>query len=165
MRYSLQTRKLAFLSVILSAAVLLPVGIVRASEDPVSRGRYLVMIGGCNDCHTAGYLAAEGKVPESLWLTGDIFGWRGPWGTTYGSNLRLFMANLSEDKWVHEAKTLKRRPPMPWFTLNKIKEDDLRAIYRFVRSLGAPGDPAPDFVPPEDEPDPPYATFPSPPQN
>lgn len=161
---SVQTWKQVILTALLSASVL---GSAAAAEadDMVDRGRYLVQIGGCNDCHTAGYLMAEGNVSETLWLTGDVFGWRGPWGTTYGSNLRLFMADLSEDEWIHEARTLKRRPPMPWFTLNRIKEDDLRAIYRFVRSLGAPGDPAPDFVPPDEEPDPPYAIFPSPPQN
>lgn len=32
----------------------------------VERGRYLLKIAGCNDCHTPGYLMAEGKVPENL---------------------------------------------------------------------------------------------------
>ena len=45
----------------------------------VDRGRYLVKITGCNDCHTPGYLLSEGNVLEKLWLTGDKFGWRGPW--------------------------------------------------------------------------------------
>jgi mono/diheme cytochrome c family protein len=49
----------------------------------LERGKYLVTIGGCNDCHTPGYLLSEGKTPEALWLTGSSFGWRGPWGTTY----------------------------------------------------------------------------------
>ena len=30
----------------------------------VRQGRYLVMMSGCNDCHTHGYLQLEGKVPE-----------------------------------------------------------------------------------------------------
>ena len=89
---------------------------------------------------------------------------RGPWGTTYGSNLRIFMSGLSEDDWVETARTLRSRPPMPWFTLNIMKEDDLRAIYRFTRSLGDPGNPAPQYVPPGEEPKTPYALFPSPPE-
>lgn len=30
----------------------------------LDRGRYLVKIGGCNDCHTSGYAQTAGKVPE-----------------------------------------------------------------------------------------------------
>ncbi|MEJ2396973.1 MAG: cytochrome C, partial [Gammaproteobacteria bacterium] len=30
----------------------------------LERGRYLVRIGGCNDCHTAGYAESGGKTPE-----------------------------------------------------------------------------------------------------
>jgi hypothetical protein len=48
------------------------------------RGKYLVQIAGCNDCHTAGYAQTNGKVDERQWLTGDKLGWRGPWGTTRG---------------------------------------------------------------------------------
>ena len=44
-------------------------------SDALKRGKYLVMIGGCNDCHTPGYLMSEGKTPENEWLTGDSFGW------------------------------------------------------------------------------------------
>ena len=129
----------------------------------VKQGRYIARIAGCNDCHTPGYAPTNGNVPEKLWLTGDGFGWHGPWGTTYGSNLRLFVKDMSEDQWVKVAKTLKRRPPMPWFNLNEMKERDLRALYQFMVSLGDPGKPAPTFVPPDKEPKMPYATFPSPP--
>jgi hypothetical protein len=62
----------------------------------IERGRYLVKITGCNDCHTAGYAQNAGKVPEKEWLTGDRLGWRGPWGTTYASNLRAYMNDISE---------------------------------------------------------------------
>jgi len=129
----------------------------------VEQGRYLVRIAGCNDCHTPGYIMNDGNVDDSLWLTGDRFGWRGPWGTTYGANLRLFVANMTEDAWVEAARTLKRRPPMPWYNLNAMKEQDLRAVYQYIRSLGDPGQPAPAYVPPDREPAPPFATFPPPP--
>jgi len=131
-----------------------------SSDDAIEHGRYLIRIAGCNDCHTPGYLLNEGKVDESLWLTGSRLGWRGPWGTTYAANLRLFMSDLTEDQWVAKARVLKARPPMPWFNLRQMHEQDLRAIYRFIVSLGEAGDPAPVFVPPDQEPSPPYATFP-----
>jgi len=133
------------------------------ANTAVDRGRYLVRIGGCNDCHTTGYTQAGGKVPETRWLTGDQLGWRGPWGTTYPSNLRSYFATISEDKWVEVARTVEFRPPMPWFTLRDMTAQDLRAIYRFIRSLGAGGAPAPAFVPPGQEPKGPVVLFPAPP--
>jgi len=130
----------------------------------VERGRYLTKIAGCNDCHTPGYLLSEGKVPETFWLTGDKFGWRGPWGTTYGSNLRLFVSEMTEAEWVEIARTLQRRPTMPWFNLNAMHEEDLKDIYQFIRYLGPSGEPAPAYVPPDQEPKTPYALFPTPPK-
>jgi mono/diheme cytochrome c family protein len=130
----------------------------------IDRGRYLAKIAGCNDCHTPGYLMSNGKVPEAQWLTGDTFGWRGPWGTTYPVNLRLYMQTLSEDEWLKKAATVETRPPMPWYVLREMTKDDLRALYRYIRHLGSAGGPAPAWVPPDKEPKPPYATFPAPPK-
>jgi len=130
----------------------------------IDRGRYLSMISGCNDCHTPGYLFTEGKVPENLWLTGDKFGWRGPWGTTYAANLRSFVGAMTEDQWVALARSFKARPPMPWFDVNVMLDEDLKAIYQFIRYLGPGGDAAPAYVPPDQEPKTPYALFPAPPK-
>lgn len=135
----------------------------KSEKEMIERGQYVVRIGGCNDCHTSGYLMNDGKIPLSEWLKGDSFGWRGPWGTTYPPNLRLFVKDMTEAQWVKEAKTMKRRPPMPWFNLNQMHDDDLKAIYHFVKSLGEPGAQAPAYIPPDKEPPMPYATFPAPP--
>ena len=134
--------------------------LAQKTDPGVARGRYVVGIAGCNDCHTPNYAPLGGKVPESEWLTGDALGWRGPWGTTYAPNLRLYMPGLTEDQWVKKAKTLSTRPPMPWFNLHHMSEADLRAIYRYVRHLGPAGKPAPDYVPPDKTPAPPYVQFP-----
>ena len=132
-------------------------------RQSIERGRYLMRITGCNDCHTPGYAASGGKVPEQQWLTGDGLGWRGPWGTTYASNLRLFMQNLNEQQWVNLARTVEYRPPMPWFSLRAMSNQDLRALYRYVRHLGPAGQPAPAYVPPGEVPKGPHVTFPQPP--
>lgn len=133
------------------------------SKKQVERGRYLIKIAGCNDCHTPGYTMSNGDVPEEQWLTGDILGWRGPWGTTYGTNLRLYVKDMTEDGWVEAAQTLKSRPTMPWFNMNAMTEKDLRAVYQFIKHLGPGGEPAPAYVPPGEEPKGPYVTFPAPP--
>ena len=130
----------------------------------VERGRYVVRIAGCNDCHTPGYAESGGKIAEDKWLTGDILGWRGPWGTTYPPNLRERVPRMSEEQWVKYARTTQLRPPMPWWALRDMSEADLRALYRFIVHLGPGGTPAPAYVPPSQEPKPPYITFPAPPK-
>jgi mono/diheme cytochrome c family protein len=112
----------------------------------IDRGRYLVVTSACNDCHTPGYMK-EGKVPEPLWLTGTDIGFQGPWGTSYPANLRLKLQALSEAQWIERARQ-PMRPPMPWFNLRDMNDDDLRAIYRYIRAAGPAGEPAPDAVPP-----------------
>lgn len=120
-----------------------------ADEEPlrVERGRYLVSVSGCNDCHTPGYPQSGGTLPESEWLVGSAVGFEGPWGTTYPTNLRHLVAMQSESQWLDRART-PTRPPMPWFSLRDMTEGDLKAIYAYVRSLGDAGTPAPDYVPP-----------------
>ena len=144
--------------------VALPVFAQEKSDPQVNRGRYLIKVAGCNDCHTAGYGPTGGKVPEAQWLTGDILGWNGPWGTTYPTNLRLYMQDLTEDQWVKKAKTLSARPPMPWFNVQAMSTSDLRAMYRYVRYLGPAGKPAPAYLPPTQTPPEPAVKFPAPPK-
>ncbi|HEX3169384.1 MAG TPA: cytochrome C, partial [Burkholderiales bacterium] len=69
-------------------------------RDVIDRGRYLLIVGNCNDCHTANFPERSGNVPESEWLLGNPLGLRGPWGTTYASNLRLTASRMSEGEWV-----------------------------------------------------------------
>jgi mono/diheme cytochrome c family protein len=151
-------------SAMLLLLVALPVCAQQKSDPQVNRGRYLIKVAGCNDCHTPGYGPTGGKVPEEKWLTGDILGWNGPWGTTYATNLRLYMQDLSEDQWIKKAKTLSARPPMPWFNVQAMSASDLRAMYRYVRYLGPAGKPAPAYLPPTQTPPEPAVRFPAPPK-
>lgn len=133
---------------------------VRGPEAVIDRGRYLVVVGGCNECHTPGYVEAGGDLPESAWLTGSAVGWQGGWGTTYPINLRLFFSELTEDGWVEYARNVVTRPPMGWFVLNALTEADARAMYRFVKALGPAGEPTPAYVPPGAPVDTPVIRFP-----
>ena len=126
----------------------------------IERGRYLVMITGCHDCHTPNYIAKGGKVPAKDFLTGDKRGWRGSWGTTYPANLRLYFNNITDEQWIQVAKTIEARPPMPYFALNAMTRADVLSIYEYIRSLGPAGEPAPRFVPADKEPPQPYVQFP-----
>jgi mono/diheme cytochrome c family protein len=144
---------------LIATAALAAPAFAQKTDPAIERGRYIAKIGGCNDCHTAGYPQKGGQVPEAQWLTGDAIGFRGPWGTTYPTNLRLRVHQMSESQWVTYAKNLQSRPPMPWFNVRAMSEVDLRAFYKFVRGLGPPGDPAPAYLAPNVEPKTPYIVF------
>ncbi|HEV2302646.1 MAG TPA: hypothetical protein VGR91_13845 [Stellaceae bacterium] len=150
----------------LAALAALPAGAqTRKPQDGalLARGRYLVEIGGCNDCHTAGYTLAPGKIPERDWLQGSPLGWHGPWGTSYAINLRLLVSRLSEKEWVYLVKTMQPKPPMPWWALQAMTPGDQRALYGFVRHLGPAGKETPADLPPGAAPPPPFVSFPMPP--
>lgn len=151
----------SLIAMLISATV--QAGDTKLDPKMIERGRYISQIGGCNDCHTPGYFENGGTTPIQQWLTGDAFGWSGPWGTTYAPNLRIYLKDKSEDEWVKDAKTLQRRPPMPWFNVNAMHEQDLRALYQFVKSFKDLGEQAPAYLPPDKEPPMPFAKFPAPP--
>lgn len=126
----------------------------------VEAGRYLVRIGGCNDCHTEGYMESNGAKPaESEWLQGSSVGFSGPWGVSYPANLRLRFQAMSEEEFLTLAHEGKGRPPMPWPSLMAMSDQDLKAIYAYVRSLGPKGKMVPAALSPGQKPDTPYVVF------
>jgi mono/diheme cytochrome c family protein len=134
-----------------------------SDAELLAQGDYLVRIAGCNDCHTPGYAETGGTVPKAQWLVGSPLGWNGPWGTTYPANLRLKVQGMDEAKWMKYSAELHTRPPMPDFAVRALAENDRRAIYRFIRSLGPAGQAAPEYLPPEQKPQPPYVQWVLPP--
>lgn len=120
-------------------------------QQELDRGRYLVQIGGCHDCHTPGHARSGGKAAQDQWLTGDTLAYEGPWDTSFASNLRLTMLRFNDDQWLAHARGLRTRPPMPWFTLQAMNDVDLLAILRYVQWLGPKGEPAPPALPPGEQ--------------
>jgi mono/diheme cytochrome c family protein len=145
---------LFFATIIATQAMAAPT----VDKGTLARGKYLIAISGCNDCHTAGYPESGGKVPEVEWLTGNAVGFSGPWGTTYPANLRLTVQSVAVDGWIARARS-EMRPPMPWFSLRDMSDADLRAVYHYIRSLGARGPVAPAYVPPGQKVATPYIEF------
>ncbi|MGB5740217.1 MAG: hypothetical protein WBM54_12760 [Woeseia sp.] len=138
---------------------------VVAGSD-IDAGRYIVTIGSCDDCHTPNWAETGGNVTEAERLIGSPIGWRGPWGTTYASNLRLFVQDMNEDAFVEMLATRNARPPMPWMNMNKLTADDARNVYRYIRSLGPKGERMPLAAAPGVEPATPfYSLDPQPPRS
>ena len=129
----------------------------------VARGLQVSITGGCHDCHTAGYNESAGKIDPAKALKGIPVGWQGPWGTTYAANLRLVVKDRSEDDFVKFAKTFQTRPPMPYYNVHALDESDVRSLYQYIKSLGDPGDPMPEALPPGAKPATPFVVM-APPQ-
>ena len=115
-----------------------------SAESPVERGRYLVTLGGCNDCHTPGYFL--GKPDFSKALSGSEVGFAIPGqGVFVGRNLtpdkETGLGSWTDDQIV-VALTSGMRPDgrelapiMPWRSFAHLSPDDARAIVAYLRSL------------------------------
>src|ERR1700754_1735181 len=76
-----------------------------ADAPSVEFGKHISIVDGCHDCHTAGYAENGGQIDPDKALKGNPVGYDGPWGTNFAKNLRLVVADMSEDNWVTFAKT------------------------------------------------------------
>jgi mono/diheme cytochrome c family protein len=134
---------------ILCVLVLAAAGIVSAvassaADSQIERGKYLVTISGCNDCHTPGYFL--GKPDFSRTLAGSDVGFTIPGlGAFVGRNLtpdkETGLGNWTDDQII-SAFTAGIRPDgrrlapiMPWRELAHLTSDDAHAIVAYLRSL------------------------------
>ena len=134
----------------------IPLEAIAQGEVSVERGLQISIVGGCHDCHTEGYSESEGKIDPEKALRGHSVGWRGPWGTSYASNLRRSFQRMSERTCVEYLKGFRTRPPMPWYNVRAMETSDLQSLCLYISSLGEPGAPAPASVYAEQEPTTPY---------
>ena len=67
---------------------------------------------------------------------------------------------MSETQWLKFARSMQPRPPMPWFNVRAMADDDLTAIYRYIQAMGPAGQPSPAWVAPDKVPAPPFVQFP-----
>lgn len=131
----------------------------QTAEVSIARGKQVSIIGGCNDCHTVGYNESGGKIDPTKALAGSPVGWQGPWGTTYAVNVRLYISKMTEEDFVHFARTFTAKPPMPYYNVHAMDEADIRSLYRYIKSLGAPGPAMPTALEPGVTPKTPYVVM------
>jgi mono/diheme cytochrome c family protein len=117
---------------------------VLADDGEIARGKYLVTIGGCNDCHTPGALL--GKPDFSRALSGSEVGFAIPGlGVFAGPNLtpdkETGLGNWTDDQIISaitggvtpDGRRL--APIMPYAALSHLTSDDAHAIVAYLRSL------------------------------
>jgi mono/diheme cytochrome c family protein len=115
-----------------------------AADPQVERGKYLVQIGGCNDCHTPGYFLGHPDMTRFLGGSDVGFGIPGL-GVFVGPNLtpdkETGLGNWTAQQIITAITTGERpdkrvlAPSMPWRELAVLTKSDALAIAAFLKSL------------------------------
>jgi len=157
---------------------------VAAPADKIARGKYLVTIAGCNDCHTPLKMGPQGPEPDmSRMLSGHPesmslppapalpagpwivtvaatnTAWSGPWGVSYTANLtpdpetglgkwtlRDFRGTLRTGRHMGRGRAI--LPPMPIPMYKHFTDDDMDAIFSYLRTIPAVNNRVPEPLPP-----------------
>jgi mono/diheme cytochrome c family protein len=158
-------------------------------EELVSRGKYLVMGGGCGDCHSPKNFTAQGPVEDTTrFLSGhpanipvnnfdpsalkpgnflafapDLTAFVGPWGISFPANLTpdsatgigswtgdVFIKTIRTGKHLGQDNGRPILPPMPWANFAKLNDEDLKAIYSYLRTIPAVSNRVPAPIPPDE---------------
>lgn len=101
------------------------------------------------------------EVKPGRWYLANsgLTGWVGPWGVSYAANLTpdeaTGLGNWTDELFIKTMRTGKHMgvgrpilPPMPWFSLNVLSDEDLKAILAYLKTIPAISNKVPDPVPP-----------------
>lgn len=90
------------------------------------------------------------KLENSPWFaaTAGMTAWAGPWGVSYVANItpdentgigiwteNMFLKAMRTGKHMGYGRDL--LPPMPWQAYGQLTDDDLKAIFAYLRSVPA----------------------------
>lgn len=118
-------------------------------SDSVAYGKYLTIIGGCHECHTP-----HNEKNELIADKAFAGGWemRGPWGRNFTANLTphpsTYVGRATREEWIGRFKSFASMsaenapaPPkgrntiMPWLAFGGMTEEDLGAIYDYLKTV------------------------------
>ena len=106
-------------------------------------------------------LEVDPKMPaKGLIVTADLTSWVGPWGTSYTANLtsdetgigswkeEQFIKALREGKLKGLDNTRPLLPPMPWQTYRFMRDEELKAVFAYLKSTKPIKNVVPQPLPP-----------------
>jgi len=104
-------------------------------------------------------LPAPPKVGTGPWFATSFTAWAGPWGISYAPNLtpdkNTGMGIWTRQMFIKAMRTGKHYgvgrpilPPMPWQSLAELTDEDLIAVYEYLRTVTPVRNAVPDPVPP-----------------
>ncbi|MBX5472869.1 MAG: c-type cytochrome [Acetobacteraceae bacterium] len=135
------------------------------AEDAVTRGKYLVTIMGCGDCHTPGYFL--GKPDLAHPLSGSDVGFEVPgagihWGPNLTPDRETGLGQWSDKEIITAIRKGVTRdgrhliPVMPYRNFSVLTDRDARAIVAYLRTLPPVRHAVPQPVPPGEKASAPY---------
>jgi mono/diheme cytochrome c family protein len=127
-----------------AVALALAATAAQAADPAAERGKYLVSIAGCNDCHTPGYFL--GKPDMARFLGGSEVGFEIPGlGVFHGPNLtpdkETGLGNWTDEQILTALQKGARpdgrmlAPIMPWHAFANLTVEDAKGIVAYLRSL------------------------------
>ncbi len=104
----------------------------------------------------------KSKTTPSKWLlfNGDLTSGVGPWGVSFAANLtpdetgignwtfENFKRAMTEGKYKGLENSRPIMPPMPWQSYTEMKENDLKAIFEYLKSIKPIKNDVPSYIPP-----------------
>ena len=109
-------------------------------SDPVKRGKFLVNLVGCADCHTPVDNHHQ-AIPHMDFSGGQVLG--APWGTVASANLTPDPSGIpyyDEALFIKAMRTgrvgtRELNKTMPWSVLRKMNDADLAGIFAYLKTL------------------------------
>lgn len=118
-------------------------------KDTVAYGKYLTRIGGCYECHTP-HQDKGGVVAEKEFAGG--WEMHGPWGRNFTANLTphpdTFIGRATKQEFIGRFRAYAnmtaetapavprgRNTIMPWLAFSKMTDEDLGAIYDYLKTV------------------------------
>ncbi len=105
----------------------------------------------------------QGVIGQEQWgalTNNDMTAWVGPWGVSFAANLtpdkRTGLGSWTAELFIKTMRTGKHLgagreilPPMPWFTLATLTDEDLKAIFAYLNSIKPIENVVPQPIPPQ----------------
>jgi hypothetical protein len=104
------------------------------------------------------------RLPEGPWVwmgAGTNTAFAGPWGVSFTANLtpdeNTGIGIWTEDIFVRTIRTGRHwgvsrpiQPPMPWQYFSKMSDEDLKAIYAYLRTIPPVHNRVPEYIEPHE---------------
>jgi len=100
--------------------------------------------------------------PWAMNASGTMTAWSGPWGVSFTANLtpdketglgdwteEMFIATMKTGR--HQGKGRPLLPPMPYFNLQKLSDEDIKSVFAYLQSLPPISNRVPAPIDPEEQ--------------
>lgn len=106
-------------------------------------------------------VARKDMESNHLFYSNDLTSWVGPWGVSFAANIssdsttgignwseEQFMLCLRKGKYMGLEKARDLLPPMPWQAFRNMSDDELKAVFAYLKSTKSIHNIVPQPVPP-----------------